>query len=202
MSPAVLNARAVMRSASAALLLVMAGCHDDHDGRDLVVSFSPEYPVPGPGFLKASNGGLGDSFGNAVAVSGHAPGKEAAYDGGSQFRVMKGETVIAVSPVDSSGTVYVYRWRGGSWGQEVYLKTDGPGFGANVGSSASISGGAVVVGALDDASPARDGPSPSPTFIVDSGSSVAGASGSPLSPRLGAVHVYSLGALEAGGIKP
>ncbi len=96
-------------------------------------------------FLKASNTRTKDQFGTSVAVSGDtlvvgAPGEDSNAIGvngvGSNF----------TTAIDS-GAVYIFVRSGTNWSQQVYLKASNAQGGDGFGSSVSVSGGTVVVGA-------------------------------------------------------
>lgn len=83
-------------------------------------------------YLKASNTEPGDLFGSAVAIDG--------------------DTVVVGAPEessisDSSGAVYVYKRSGPTWVEEAYLKAGNAGLGDKFGTSVSISGDSLIVGA-------------------------------------------------------
>jgi FG-GAP repeat len=94
-------------------------------------------------YLKASNTGGGDNFGNSVAVSGDtvvvgAPREDSSAVG------------VGVSPNETaydSGAAYVFVRSGGTWTQQAYLKASNVGVDAGFGSSVAIAGEIIVVGA-------------------------------------------------------
>ncbi|MHC4414142.1 MAG: hypothetical protein ACYS0G_02535 [Planctomycetota bacterium] len=85
--------------------------------------------------LLASDGAAGDYFGVSVSVSGDVVvvGAYEDDDNGS-----------------SSGSAYVYRWNGSSWGQEQKLLASDGAAGDFFGYSVSVSGNIAVVGAYSD----------------------------------------------------
>jgi hypothetical protein len=97
------------------------------------------------GYLKASNSGSGDAFGNAVTVS--ADGNTIAV--AAWFE----DSVDRTSPDDNStfesGAVYVFHRQGIDWTQEAFLKASNPGSGDHFGTSLGLSGdgSTLVVGA-------------------------------------------------------
>lgn len=102
-------------------------------------------------YVKASNTGLGDNFGIAVAISGDtmvigARGEDSAATGvnGNQ----------ANNAASSSGAAYVFVRSRGAWVQQAYLKASNTGAGDRFGSSVAISGDTLVVGAPAERSPA------------------------------------------------
>lgn len=95
-------------------------------------------------YLKASNTEAGDSFGQAVALSGNllavgAPSEDSSATGinGNQANN---------SAVDS-GAVYIFAHNGQTWVQEAYLKASNAEAGDVFGSSLAFSGDVLVVGA-------------------------------------------------------
>ena len=99
-------------------------------------------------YLKASNTGMDDHFGLAVAVSENtvivgadAEESNATGVGGNQ----------ADNSAIGSGSAYVFTRSGGEWSQQAYLKASNTGAGDSFGSSVAVSGDTVVVGAnLED----------------------------------------------------
>ena len=94
-------------------------------------------------YLKASNTGAGDNFGQAVAIAGDtivvgAPGEasNATNVGGDQGN----------NSLSGAGAAYVFR-RGTPWSQEAYLKASNTGSNDQFGIAVAVSGNIVVVGA-------------------------------------------------------
>jgi hypothetical protein len=102
-------------------------------------------------YLKASNTDLGDTFGNAVAVSGHtvlvgAPGEASAstdVDGD------QGD-----NDASSAGAVYVFVREGAGWSQQAYLKAPNAESGDAFGRSVALDGDTAVIGATGEDSSA------------------------------------------------
>jgi hypothetical protein len=87
--------------------------------------------------LVASDGGTGETFGNAVAVSG--------------------DVIVVGAPDDNIGfgfdvgSAYVYRWDGAAWNEEQKLQLIPGATSDNFGSDVAIDGDRIVVGTpLDD----------------------------------------------------
>jgi hypothetical protein len=95
-------------------------------------------------FLKASNTGASDLFGEAVAVSGdtavvgaYQEDSNATGVGGSQSN----------DSATNSGAAYIFTRNETAWTQQAYLKASNTGGGDQFGDSVAVSGDAVVVGA-------------------------------------------------------
>src|SRR5262249_14184464 len=100
-------------------------------------------------YLKASNTGDGDVFGQSVAISGDtvvvgAPGESSNATGvnGNQ----------ADNSAFRAGAAYVFVRSGGIWSQQAYLKASNADAEDEFGFSIASSGDTVVVGAYDEAS--------------------------------------------------
>ena len=100
-------------------------------------------------YLKASNTGASDSFGNSVAVSGDtvvvgASGEDSSANGvnGNQ----------ADDSAFNAGAAYVFVRSGSVWSQQAYLKASNSDPFDSFGMSVAISGNLVVIGALQEAS--------------------------------------------------
>ena len=99
-------------------------------------------------YLKASNSGGNDQFGTSVAVSGNTIVVGAPQEASSS-------TGINSTPNDAagnSGAAYVFTRNGTTWSQQAYLKASNTGASDRFGSSVSVSGDTVVVGAYVEAS--------------------------------------------------
>jgi mRNA-degrading endonuclease HigB of HigAB toxin-antitoxin module len=98
-------------------------------------------------YLKASNTGAGDRFGQSVAVSGDAVVVGAIGENSST-------TGVNSTPDESAsaaGAAYVFTRSGGVWTQQAYLKASNPVADDSFGASVAVSGGTVLVGApLED----------------------------------------------------
>jgi hypothetical protein len=101
-------------------------------------------------YLKASNPGAGDLFGETVAISGDliaigAPGEDGAATGVGG----------ADDSAEQSGAVYVFRRTGTSWQQEAYLKASNTDPGDFFGTSVALAGDTLAVGTTGEDSAAR-----------------------------------------------
>lgn len=107
-------------------------------------------------YLKASNTGAGDTFGDVVAMS--QDGRTIAI---SAKREQSAATGIDGNQLDNStslaGAVYVFTYRSGAWVQEAYLKASNTGAGDQFGHALAFSGDGqrLAVGAIGEASAAR-----------------------------------------------
>ncbi|MBI3850246.1 MAG: FG-GAP repeat protein [Verrucomicrobia bacterium] len=103
-------------------------------------------------YLKASNTGLRDGFGSSVAVSGDTVVVGAPAEGSNATGVNGDQSNNSVW---YAGAAYVFVRNGTTWSQQAYLKASTT-VANNVfyrfGSSVSVSGDTVVVGALGEAS--------------------------------------------------
>src|SRR5690606_17088808 len=93
-------------------------------------------------YLKASNSGAVDQFGDALAMSGDtvvvgAPGEDSAaatIDGdGSDNNAAQ------------AGAAYVFIYNAGVWSEQAYLKPNNAGAGDAFGSAVAIAGDTIVV---------------------------------------------------------
>ena len=95
-------------------------------------------------YLKASNPGAVDQFGQSVAISGDTVVVGARYEDSST-------TGVNTTPNESgveSGAAYVFVRNSGVWTQQAYLKASNSESGDQFGWSVAISGDTVVVGCL------------------------------------------------------
>ncbi|HAV65297.1 MAG TPA: integrin, partial [Verrucomicrobiales bacterium] len=99
-------------------------------------------------YLKAANSDGNDRFGTSVAIDGDtvvigAPGE------GSSATTINGNA--ADNSAASAGAAYVFVRSGSTWTQQAYLKAANAEAGDFFGTSVSISGNTIVVGALNEA---------------------------------------------------
>ncbi len=100
-------------------------------------------------YLKASNTGAGDNFGQSVAISGETIVVGANGEDSNAVGVNGDEGNNSAS---FSGAAYVFARSGTTWSQQVYLKGSNTGAGDIFGFSVAVSGDTVVVGATNEAS--------------------------------------------------
>ena len=104
-------------------------------------------PIAQQAYLKASNTGTDDRFGNSVAVSGDTI-VVGAYLEDSNATGVNGDHGNDSAP--DSGAAYVFVRSGSTWTQQAYLKASNTGAGDRFGVSVAISGDTVVVGAYGE----------------------------------------------------
>ena len=102
-------------------------------------------------YLKASNTGVSDLFGNSVAISGDTL-VIGAYTEDSAATGVNGNQ--ADNSAFASGAAYVFVRSGSTWSQQAYLKASNTGPNDLFGASVAISGNTVVVGAFGEDSAA------------------------------------------------
>ncbi len=109
-------------------------------------------------YLKASNTGLDDAFGEAVAISGDTIVIGAFLEGSSTTGVNGGGQ--SDNSMWEAGAAYVFTRSGGTWAQEAYLKASNTNAGDWFGNSVAIDGEAIIVGARyeDSSGTGVDGP--------------------------------------------
>ncbi|WP_395737483.1 cadherin-like beta sandwich domain-containing protein [Prosthecobacter sp.] len=100
-------------------------------------------------YLKASNTGTGDQFGQSVAVSG-----DTAVIGANQEA--SNATGVGGNQADNSasnaGAAYVFTRSGSIWAQQAYLKASNTGSNDLFGQSVAVSGNTAIIGAYGEAS--------------------------------------------------
>jgi len=95
--------------------------------------------------LKAANANIGDRFGFAVSISGDTVAVGARYEDSSAIGV-NGDS--ASNSAADSGAAYVFVRDNDTWIQQVYLKASNTGADDQFGTSVTVSGDMVVVGAF------------------------------------------------------
>ena len=94
-------------------------------------------------YIKASNAGSGDRFGNSVALSGDTLAV-GAYREESSATVINGDE--SDNSLTEAGAVYVFTRSGGTWSQQAYIKASNTGSGDRFGWSVALSGDTLAVG--------------------------------------------------------
>ncbi|MBN1537194.1 MAG: FG-GAP repeat protein, partial [Anaerolineales bacterium] len=95
-------------------------------------------------YLKASNTGANDTFGESVAISGDTVVVGARNEDSSATGVDGDQTDNSAS---NAGAAYVFVRSNGDWSQQAYLKASNTEADDRFGERVSISGDTVVVGA-------------------------------------------------------
>lgn len=95
-------------------------------------------------FVKASNGDPGDIFGVSLSLDGDTMAVGAQSEDSNAVGVNGNESS---NGANDSGAVYVFTRAGTSWTQQAYLKASNTGAGDNFGTSVSVSGDLLAVGA-------------------------------------------------------
>lgn len=100
-------------------------------------------------YLKASNTGIKDHFGQSVAISGDTL-VVGAEDEDSNATGVNGDQENDLA--EDSGAAYVFTRTAGEWSQQAYLKASNAEFKDTFGWSVAISGDTLVVGATQEGS--------------------------------------------------
>ncbi|MAB80004.1 MAG: hypothetical protein CMJ89_11685 [Planctomycetes bacterium] len=108
-------------------------------------------PIAQKAYLKASNTGAGDHFGDAVSVSGDTVVVGAFGESSAATGVNGDETDNSAL---GAGAAYVFVRDAGGWSQQAYLKVSNTDLGDQFGGSVAVSGDTVVVGASGEDSSA------------------------------------------------
>ncbi|MCF6264475.1 MAG: FG-GAP repeat protein [Xanthomonadales bacterium] len=98
-------------------------------------------------YLKASNTDRDDGFGGSVSISGDTLVIGAIGEDSNATGVNGGQSNNAA---DRSGAAYVFVRSGTNWSQLAYLKASNTDAGDRFGSSISISGDTLVIGATGE----------------------------------------------------
>ena len=109
---------------------------------------------PASNYLKASNTDPKDYFGSSVSLFGDTLVVGASGEASGATGVNRGHTDNTAS---ESGAVYVFVRTGGNWTQQAYLKASNTDPKDHFGSSVSLFGDTLVVGASGEASNATGG---------------------------------------------
>ncbi len=98
-------------------------------------------------YIKASNTGANDSFGNSVSLS--ADGNTLAVGATGEDGSATGVGSVDDNSTDNAGATYVFEFVNGAWAQQAYIKATDPSFNASFGFSVSLSsnGNTLAVGA-------------------------------------------------------
>jgi len=102
-------------------------------------------PVAQQAYLKASNPGLDDEFGGAVAISGNTVVVSSRFEASNATGVNGNQ---ADNSAGGAGAAYVFAKQGGTWVQQAYLKASNTQGSDIFGQSLAISGDTIAVGAF------------------------------------------------------
>jgi trimeric autotransporter adhesin len=116
------------------------------------------------GYLKASNTGAGDFFGNAVALSGDTLAVSAYHEASAAIGINGDE---ADDSATNGGAVYLFTRSNAAWSQQAYIKASNTAAGDLFGATMALSDDVLAVGAYHEDS-ANDNQ-------VDNGARNAGA---------------------------
>jgi hypothetical protein len=100
-------------------------------------------------YLKASNTGVGDSFGSSVSLSGDLLAASAIAEGSAATGVGGNQ---ADNSAIGAGAVYVFVRTGTAWAQRTYLKASNTGMSDNFGLSVSLSLDSLAISAPTESS--------------------------------------------------
>ena len=95
-------------------------------------------------YLKPSNNGAGDGFGQTVAIDGDTVIVGARLED-SNATTVNGNA--ADNSASNAGAAYIFVRNSGAWSQQAYLKANNSGATDNFGQAVAISGNSVIVGA-------------------------------------------------------
>ncbi|WPU63800.1 fibronectin type III domain-containing protein [Peredibacter starrii] len=129
-------------------------------------------------FIKASNAGASDKFGERLSIHGDTLAVGTPNEGSNETTITNGTGSSLDNTNGYSGAVYVYRKSGKNWEQEAYIKASNNDAGDGFGSAISLEGDYLAVGAPWEAS--------SDTSITNGSTSSSDNS----NPNAGAVYVY------------
>ncbi|MDX1959315.1 MAG: FG-GAP repeat protein [Leptospiraceae bacterium] len=102
-------------------------------------------------YLKAPNAGTTDDFfGTSVSISEDTIVAGATGEDSNQTTITNGSTASSDNSASNSGAAYVFRRSGTIWTNEAYLKAPNAGSSDFFGTSVSISGDTIVVGAINE----------------------------------------------------
>ncbi len=98
-------------------------------------------------YVKAVNNDAGDFFGRSISLSGDTLAVGASGEASNQTTITNGATASGNNSNGSSGAVYIYKRTGSMWAQEAYIKAVNNDAADYFGSSTSLSGDTLAVGA-------------------------------------------------------
>jgi hypothetical protein len=119
-----------------------------------VYIYSTQGEVSLDSYIKASNTGALDLFGYSIALSGNTLAVGAPGEGSSATGVNGNQTDNSAT---KSGAVYIFTYDSNSgWSQQAYIKASNTDAGDQFGSSVSLSGDTLIVGAIGEDGSSED----------------------------------------------
>lgn len=103
-------------------------------------------------FIKAANSGIDDAFGRSISLSGNTLVVGATNEDSDQTSITNGTSANADNSKSNSGAIYIYRRTGTNWQQEAFIKARNSDINDYFGTSISLSGDTLAVGANGEAS--------------------------------------------------
>jgi hypothetical protein len=98
-------------------------------------------------YIKAPNADTFDQFGSIVSISGDTIVVGANFEDSSQTTITNGNTASGDNSTANAGAAYVFVRSGTNWSQQAYIKAPNAEANDEFGTSVSISGDTIVVGA-------------------------------------------------------
>ena len=103
-------------------------------------------------YVKPPNAHANYYFGGVVAISGDTFVVSDSIDGSNQSTITNGTTASSDTSAPNAGAAYVFVRSGSNWSQQAYLKASNNHAGNTFGSSVSIAGDNIAVGAYGESS--------------------------------------------------
>jgi hypothetical protein len=101
-------------------------------------------------YIKAANVGASDQFGRSISLSGSTLAVSATMEDSDQNTITATPGGSDPSASNDTGAVYVYTRSGTTWALEAYIKAANPDAGDYFGTSVSLSGSTLAVGATGE----------------------------------------------------
>ncbi|MGE3609920.1 MAG: beta strand repeat-containing protein [Bacteriovoracaceae bacterium] len=98
-------------------------------------------------YIKAGNSNASDRFGYAISLSDDTLAVGAYWEDSTLTTITNGTGTSTNNAKVDSGAVYIYKRTGTTWAQEAYIKAGNSGASDFLGSSVSINGNTLAVGA-------------------------------------------------------
>jgi len=126
-------------------------------------------------YIKSSNNDANDNFGYSMSIDGDTLAVSAQGEDSNQNTITNGSTSSNDNSAANSGAVYIYTRSGTNWAQQAYIKPSNAVANGGFGSSVSLKGDMLVVGARGEDSNATtitDGSSSSSDTSVETSGAV------------------------------